>query len=292
MKIMKKKIALLIFITLYLIASSAGAAGRPAVDFGTYTAPEKITKTVAALVPLVDEGVEYLEVWLESLPTTEDRLLTLEGQRLKLETRGGIYWVAMDPVAIPTEPKQLTDENTAALPLLLNFTVKPQDRPGEYRTNLVIRQMGSEGIINERMLPISLKVGPWVKIEKTIGEVVVGSWGEEPGTLINRVPGEIRVASNFSWQIFLECYLEEGLKSGDLELLLVTHEDSGFEVVSKKPIQLKEGQMLLGGGGPTIKEDGYSWVIIPYFLKVKDYITIPAGKFALPMAFSVRVVED
>lgn len=289
---MEKKVTLLILITLFLIASSAGAAGRPAVDFGTYNAPEEISKTVAALVPLADEGVEYLEVWLESLPATEDRLLTLEGQRLKLENRGGIYWVDMDPVAIPAEHQLLNDENTVALPLLVTFTVMPQDQPGEYRTVLVIREMGSEGMIKERRLPISLKIDPWVKIETTTGEVVVGSWGEEPGTLINRVPGEIRVASNFSWEIFLECSLKEELKSGDIELLLIIQEESGFEVLSKNPMQLKEGKILLGVGGPTILEDGYFWVKIPYFLKVKDYIKIPAGKFALPMVFGVRTVEE
>ncbi len=289
---MEKKVTLLILITLFLIASSAGAAGRPAVDFGTYTAPEEITKTVAVLVPLADEGVEYLEVGLESLPATEDRLLTLEGQRLKLETRGGIYWVDMDPVAVPAEHQLLTDENTAALPLILNFTVKPQDRPGEYSTVLFIREMNSEGLIKERFLPIRLKIDPWVIIETVIGEIFVGSRGEEARTLINRIPGEVRVGSNSNWKLYLECLPIEELKLGNLELVLVAEEESGFEVLTQLSIRLKEEKVLLGGGGPTTFEDGSFWVKIPYFLRVKDYISLPAGNFALPMVFKATVVED
>jgi len=53
---MEKKNTLLILITIFLLATSAGAADRPAVDFGTYTAPQEISKTVAVLVPLADEG--------------------------------------------------------------------------------------------------------------------------------------------------------------------------------------------------------------------------------------------
>lgn len=289
---MEKKNTLLILITIFLLATSVGAAGRPAVDFGTYTAPEEISKTVGILVPLADKEVEYLEVWLESLPATEDRSLTLEGQRLKLETRGGIYQVNMDPVTIPAEHQLLTDDNTAALPFFLTFTVKPQDRPGQYATALVIREMGSEGLIKESFIPINLKVEPWVKIESFVGKILVGSRGEEVGTLTNRVPGEIKVASNSSWQIFLECSLQEELRSGDLEMVFLTKEDSGFEVLSQGPIRLKEGQMLLGVGGPTVFEEGDFWIKVNYFLRVKDYISLPAGSFALPMVFSATVVEE
>ncbi len=194
-------------------------------------------------------------MWLESLPATEDRLLTLEGQRLKLETRGWIYWVDIDPVAIPTEHQMLTDDNTTALPLMVTYTIKPQDRPGQYRTVLVMREMGSEGLIKERSLPIRLQINPWVKIETVSGDVPVGSWGEEPGILINRIPGEVRVGSNSNWQLFLECFPIEELKSGDLELVLMTGEDSGFEGLTQLSVRLKEEQILLGGGRADICYD-------------------------------------
>ena len=284
---MKGKLVLIVLGLMILFSSTAGAVGRPAINFGTYIAPEEVSKTVAILVPLVDGGVEYLEVWLEGNLATEDRRLALEGQRLKLETPGGLYRVGLDPVTIPAETQMLSDDNTAALPVLITYTVSPNDLPGTYQGTLVVREVGEGEILRENRIPLRLAVDSWYKIETRLDRITIGGFSPEEGSLFS-IPGILRVASNHRWELFVDGILERELNQGKLELLLNVPEDSFFVALNSKPVFLEKQEVLLGGGSPTVIGGGGFWTEIHFMLKVNDYTKIPAGVISFPMTFSIK----
>ncbi len=284
---MKGKLTLVMLGILILFASTAGAVGRPAINFGTYIAPEQVSKTVATLVPLVDSRVEYLEVWLESNLATTDKRITLEGQRLKLELPGGVYLVDLDPVTIPTDQQLLTDDNTTALPMLINYTVFPNDLPGIYRGVLVVREMGAEGLIQENRTPLQLEVDYWVNIKTNMENILLGGFSSKDGILVSN-PGEVWVASNVPWKLTVKLFEADELSKGNLELIILSSEDSEFIKTNQEAVKLGQASKTLAEGNSTVGPSGKYWVPVSFMLQLTDYHQVSAGIIPFSMGFSVE----
>ncbi|GEM_PF-2038620 len=288
---MKGKLScLLMGLLILLIIISAGAAGQPAINFGTITASEENSRKVSAVVPLAEEGVEVLEIWLEGYPATTNRNLSLEGQRLSLECSQGFFWVGINPIFIPLGAGE-GSAYAADLPVFLTINVYPADLPGSYQTVLVIRALGAGAIINEFKIPLQVKVGSWFQIETPVDRINISSLVSGEGTLLS-IPGTVRMASNSPWELLVRGELEGGLERGHVELTLSGEKTGNFKILNSPVVIRNQDFTCLGQGEPTTGTKGTGWVELGFVVKIQDYTRLPAGRISFPLNFYIVPALD
>lgn len=195
----------------------------------------------------------------------------ISAHRLKLAVNNQLFSLGDAPVKI--KKTQLTPGN------ILNFQVKlilePQDAPGIYQGNFMIRVEGDNSRDN-LIVEMFVEVKPWVRMEANTTLLILDQLGKEHSVLQNSKPLEINVASNTDWVLYVTLP-KSATKLDDRKITIKALAASRIQTEPEFVLSSKDGRRRLAIGTQTTVR-GY-WDQIILAVMVKDLIKLPAGRY-------------
>ncbi len=268
-----------------LLLLSGGAAAKPElslINFGFFTAPEDMDKTVVINFNVDLDALKSLEIVAQTNPTIKNQNQYIPLNRLQVQVEDSFYQLKQGNTIIDLD--RISGAGLTRLPVVFTYTVKPYDLPGIYETVLNFREIGRDGqILDSYQLPLRIEVGSWIRIETQSPEIIMGP-SRESFNIYTLLPGVIKVAGNVNWELTGFMALEDIFQGEELYLKAFQVEGQAFQVVNPQGVSISTRPQLLASGVPTILGEDY-WVEVPFTMEIKDYTRIPAGRITFPLVF-------
>lgn len=177
----------------------------------------------------------------------------------------------------------ITNYKEQQLILIIQASVNPNDRPGNYEGIFYLQpwKKSQNGIEKQKIIKvlIKLEVAPWIKLDHQELKVNLNEVNSRELSLSNEIPFSLKVASNANWTVSLALNKNNNetsmLVPVSLKLSSIPNSFQGLSKVFRSDhFEFKR----IAVGVPTVTSERY-WVEIPLKFMIEAYPKYPAGKY-------------
>ena len=290
---MKKSLWLLSLILLISITlfNSQIIKANSALSFGAFTPKGEISKELILSIPVREDSLLAVEIWLASNNFRSINNQMITGDRVELRTNSQQYILNNKRTRI--NKSELYQNNLGQLSLLISFTAKTFDLPGKYTNKIMIRKIYSEELIREKIIEqeVVVKINPWLLIRKVDNraKIIIDHTSYRNKNLFSRTMPLIQIAANTSWKLYAVINESETKLIGSLKLL-VPNQSTDYSSIKPKGHYLNLKPKLIAAGNKTVGEDGY-WIDLSCSLLIDDFTKVRAGTIDFPINFYLEELD-